>query len=62
MGRPPRLLSKEKCDTISMDLEFAKQMINTSNLSVADLMVVLRHIDMAHDDLVAAINARQKQK
>ena len=62
MGRPPKLLSNEKIDTISTDLEFAKQMIKTRNLSVRDLSVVLRHIDMVRDDLVAAVDVRQKQK
>ena len=60
MGRPSRILSKEKTDTITTDLEFVKQMINTRNLTVNDLTVVLRHIDMVRDDLVAAINSRQK--
>lgn len=62
MGRPPKLLSNEKCSTITTDLEFAKQMINTRNLSVADLKAVLRHINMVHDDIVDAINARTRQK
>ena len=60
MGRPSRILSKEKTDTITTDLEFVKQMINTRNLTVNDLTVVLRHIDMVRDDLVAAIKSRQK--
>lgn len=62
MGRPPKLLSVDVCGTISADLEFAKKMIKTRNLTVHDLSVVLRHINMARDDLLAAINARQKQK
>lgn len=62
MGRPPKLLSNQKVGTISMDLEFIQQMIKTRNLTVNDLTVVLRHIDMVRDDLIAAINARQKQK
>lgn len=62
MGRLPKLLSTQKVDTISTDLEFIQQMIKTRNLTVSDLTVVLRHIDMVRDDLTAAINARQKQK
>ena len=62
MGRLPKLLSNEKIDTISTDLEFAKQMINTRNLTANDLFVVLRHIDMVRDDLIETINARQKGK
>ncbi len=62
MGRPPKLLSNDQIDTISCDLEFSKQMIKTRNLTVHDLTVVLRHIDVVRDDLMAAINARQKQK
>ena len=62
MGRPPKLLSTQKVGTISMDLEFIQQMIKTRNLTVNDLTVVLRHIDMVRDDLVAAVNSRQKQK
>ncbi len=62
MGRPRKLLSNDQIDTISCDLEFSKQMIKTRNLTVNDLTVVLRHIDMVRDDLVAALNARQKQK
>ena len=60
MGRPPKLLSNEKRAVIDMDLDFAKQMINTPNLTAGDLTVVLRHIDMVRDDLAAAINSRQK--
>lgn len=62
MGRPPKLLSTQKVDTISTDLDFIQQMIKTRNLTVDDLTVVLRHIDMVRDDFIAAINARQKQK
>lgn len=62
MGRSRKLLSNDQIDTISCDLEFSKQMIKTRNLTVNDLTVVLRHIDMVRDDLVAAVNARQKQK
>lgn len=62
MGRPRKLLSNDQIGTISCDLEFSKQMIKTRNLTVNDLTVVLRHIDMVRDDLVAALNARQKQK
>ncbi len=62
MGRLPKLLSTQKVDTISTDLEFIQQMIKTRNLTVSDLTVVLRHIDMVRDDLTAAISARQKQK
>ena len=62
LGRPSRILSKEKTDTITADLEFAKQMINSRNLTVCDLSVVLRHIDMVRDDLMAAVDARQRQK
>lgn len=62
MGRLPKLLSTQKVDTIATDLEFIQQMIKTRNLTVSDLTVVLRHIDMVRDDLTAAINARQKQK
>ena len=54
MGRPPKLLSNEKCEIISGDLEFAKQMINTRNLTVDNLVVVLRHLDMVRADLVDA--------
>ena len=62
MGRLPKLLSTQKVDTIATDLEFIQQMIKTRNLTVSDLTVVLRHIDMVRDDFTAAINARQKQK
>ncbi len=62
MGRLPKLLSTQKVDTIATDLEFIQQMIKTRNLTVSDLTVVLRHIDMVRDDLTAAISARQKQK
>ena len=62
MGRLPKLLSTQKVDTISTDLEFIQQMIKTRNLTISDLTVVLRHIDMVRDDLIAAISARQKQK
>ena len=62
MGRPRKLLSNDQIDIISCDLEFSKQMIKTRNLTVNDLTVVLRHIDMVRDDLVAAVNVRQKQK
>ena len=60
MGRLPRILSKEKIDTITTDLEFAQQMIKTRNLTVRDLSVVLRHIDMVRDDLITAIMSRRK--
>ena len=60
MGRPPRILSNEKIDTITTDLEFAQQMIKTRNLTAGDLSVVLRHIDMVRDDLIAAIMSRRK--
>ncbi|MBQ3039289.1 MAG: hypothetical protein IJD41_01870 [Alphaproteobacteria bacterium] len=62
MGRPPKLLSTQKVGTISTDMEFIQQMVKTRNLTVNDLTVVLRHIDMVRDDLISAINARQKQK
>ena len=58
MGRPPKLLSNEKCEIISGDLEFARQMINTRNLTVDNLVVVLRHLDMVRADLVDVINTR----
>ncbi len=61
MGRPPKLLSTQKVGTISTDMEFIQQMVKTRNLTVNDLTVVLRHIDMVRDDLISAINARQKQ-
>lgn len=60
MGRLPRILSKEKIDTITTDLEFAQQMIKTRNLTANDLSVVLRHIDMVRDDLITAIMSRRK--
>ena len=60
MGRPPKILSNEKIDTITTDLEFAQQMIKTRNLTAGDLSVVLRHIDMVRDDLIAAIMSRRK--
>lgn len=60
MGRPRKILSDEQINTISTDLEFAKQMIKTRNLTARDLAAAIRHIDMARNDLVVAINARQK--
>ena len=61
MGRPPKLLSNEKCEIISGDLEFARQMINTRNLTVDNLVVVLRHLDMVRADLVDVQKNRLKE-
>ena len=62
MGRPPKILSNEKISSISTDLDFVNKMIKTRNLTVANLETMLRHIDMVRDDLVAAMDVRQKQK
>ena len=60
MGRPPKILSNEKISLISTDLDFVNKMIKTRNLTVANLETMLRHIDMVRDDLVAAMDVRQK--
>ena len=62
MGRPPKILSNEKISSISTDLDFVNKMIKTRNLTVANIETMLRHIDMVRDDLVAAMDVRQKQK
>ena len=61
MGRPPRILSKAKSDTLMGDLKFIKIMLQPPRLTVDDLKSVLRHIDMMRDDLQKLIdNCKQK--
>lgn len=56
-----KILSDAKRDLILGDLIFARKMLNTKNLTTDDLSAVVRHLDMARNDLVEAISDVQKQ-
>jgi hypothetical protein len=56
-----KILSDAKRDLILGDLIFARKMLNTKKLTADDLSAVVRHLDMARNDLVEAISDVQKQ-
>jgi hypothetical protein len=58
---PRKILSEAKRDLILSDLFFAHKMLNTKKLTADDLSAVIRHLDMARTELVAAVSGVQKR-
>ena len=62
MGRPKKILPDEICRAVCTDLDFAKTMLHTTKLKVSDIEAVLRHLDMARDDLAQLIALAKLRK
>ena len=57
-----KILSDAMRDNILGDLNFARKMLGTKNLTADDLSAVIWHLDMARNDLHQALADSQKRR